>query len=62
MHLSLKMGAVEKKKAGQGDGVFVGCWGRVAFKYRMTEEGLLNHRDRSGGDLKEVNLLGLRLG
>ena len=42
--------------------MFAGCGGRVAFKYRMTEEGLLNHRDRSGGDLKEVNLPGISVG
>lgn len=42
--------------------MFAGCGGRVAVKYRMIEEGLLDHRDRSGGDLKEVNLPGISLG
>ena len=42
--------------------MFVRCGGRVTFKYRMTEKGLLNHRNRSGGDLKEVNLPGISLG
>ena len=52
----------EKQSRAGGWGVFAACGGRVAFKYRMTEEGLLNHRDRSGGDLKKVNLPGMSVG
>lgn len=58
----IESGCCEKINQGRGMGCVCRVWGESSFKYRMTEEGPLNHTDRSGGDLKEENLPGISLG